>query len=221
MKQVGKTQGGQPISAERFAALLADCRLRLELAAGDRLLDVCCGNGLVTRELARACRAVVGVDFSAPLVAAARAHHAPENVRYFCLSALDLAGSEVAAAGPFDKILMYEALQHFRARDLRRLLDSLLGVGVPECRVLLASVPDLDRRWRFYATARRRLAHVFRRLAGRDALGTWWRRADIARVCRRLGLRCDFHEQSPCLHTAHYRFDALIQREDAWRPAKT
>lgn len=52
------------------------------ITAGDRVLDVGCGNGATTRLAARTARPgrVVGIDLSAPMLAAARASTATENL---------------------------------------------------------------------------------------------------------------------------------------------
>jgi len=49
---------------------------------GQRILDLCCGQGVLSRLLAQAGAQVVGVDASPSLIAAAQAHGGGPNVRY-------------------------------------------------------------------------------------------------------------------------------------------
>jgi protein-L-isoaspartate O-methyltransferase len=75
----------------------------------DRVLDVGCGNGESTIGLAQSARVVVGVDESAPLLEAARAHATRSgvtNVEFFPLRAgLD------GVAGPFDVVHSFAAFE--------------------------------------------------------------------------------------------------------------
>lgn len=56
----------------------------LSLAPDARVLDVCCGTGALTREIARSVPegSVTGVDFSENMLAVARKHRNPGNVSY-------------------------------------------------------------------------------------------------------------------------------------------
>ncbi|HPK01751.1 MAG TPA: class I SAM-dependent methyltransferase [Candidatus Sumerlaeota bacterium] len=215
LRQVGKTVGGQPISAAQVGVIADSIVGHLHLTAGDRLLDVCCGNGLLTRILADHCAAATGVDFSPPLIAVARRDHLAANIRYHLMSALALDAPTLLAEGPFSRLLVYEALQHFTPRDLDPLLDGLLALAAPRFRLLLGGIPDRRRKWRFYDTPRRRLDYLRRRLTGREAIGTWWDPATLARAAARRGLACRILPQDPRLHTAHYRFDVLIENDAA------
>jgi hypothetical protein len=57
--------------------------------------------------------------------------------------------------------------------------------------------------------------YVVRKIFGREAIGTWWDKGFIRRICEQLDLLCEFKEQRKELHTSHYRFDVLISRVDA------
>ena len=218
LRQVGKTLGGVPISERQVERIVAGIHEALQLRDEDVVLDLCCGNGLLTERIARSCRSVVGVDYSSSLLAVAERHHRPANVSYRLLSALDLDRLRPAPPILFTKVLVYEALQHFHPRALGRLLEGIGGVTTPDARVLLGSVPDRALRRRFHDTPRRRLIALMRRLAGRDAIGTWWDREVLRSVLERSGWNCVFMDQPPELHTAHYRFDLAAERiPTGWR----
>ena len=64
----------------------------LALPIDARVLDLCCGTGALTRELARAAQDghVFGIDFSENMLAVARTHDKPRNITYERADALSL-----------------------------------------------------------------------------------------------------------------------------------
>jgi len=52
LRQVGKTVSGQTIEPAVLGAIVADIVLRLDLGGSDSVLDLCCGNGLITSRIA-------------------------------------------------------------------------------------------------------------------------------------------------------------------------
>ena len=59
--QVGYTVERKPISNEQFNCIIESIEKQLQLSASDTLLDLCCGNGAVTYELAKKVKSVVAV----------------------------------------------------------------------------------------------------------------------------------------------------------------
>jgi len=208
--QVCHTHHGKPVSEQQFALMVADLKTALGLAPGDRVLDLCCGNGLITRDLAAEARSVVGVDFSAALLDVARTHHQPKNTTYYHLDALALDRLAALEPEPFDKVVMHGALQHFRHDQLAPLLHGILARCAPEATVLLSYLPDLARRGKFYNTPRRKLAWAWGRLRGLELMGSWWSLRQIAAVAEAQGRRAEAVALDPGLQTAHYRFHARI-----------
>lgn len=212
--QVGKTVAGVPISAEQVEAILGDITAALDLGPSDRVLDLCCGNGLLTRALARRCHRVLGIDFSEPLLEQAASQCQAPNLEYRKLDARKLDALATESAGAFDKVLMYEALAYFSEKDVALILDHLRTLTRPGSRVLLGSVLDSARRGRFLNTWRRWLRYLWQvQVRGRDpGLGRWWSRHQLERLAGIAGYQCAIREQNPLLHTAHYRFDVLLTR---------
>lgn len=212
LRQVGKTVDGQPISADQLDRLIAQLTEGLDLSPSDRVLDLCCGNGLITQHLARGCRAITGVDYSQPLIELARAHHQPPNASYVHASVLEIDEERLGRSEPFDKIYMYEALQHFTPMELELILERVEPLSRTGTRLYLGSVPDRLKLWFFYDTPARRADFERRVAEGREAIGTWWERSTLADIAVAHGFDWEFVDQHEDLHTAHYRFDALLTR---------
>jgi cyclopropane fatty-acyl-phospholipid synthase-like methyltransferase len=210
LKQTGKTLHGQPISSEQLNTLVSDVVQKLKLQDIDRVMDLCCGNGLITSAIAKKCQLVIGVDFSNPLIKIAREFHSAANVSWFCMSVLDMTPENIQQSTPFTKIYMYEALQHFQQEQLAQLIETLLVFSNKETVILLASIPDQSRLWSFYNTPERQREYGEKKRQGTEAIGTWWEQSIIRDTCAAYNLQCEFLSQPKYLHTAHYRFDVRI-----------
>lgn len=105
----------------------------LELQPGERVLDVACGNGLAARRLARLGANVVAFDFSAALIARARARTAAEladRITYHVLDATDEGALLTLGERAFDAAVCNMALFDIAEIDpLLRALTRLLHPG--------------------------------------------------------------------------------------------
>jgi cyclopropane fatty-acyl-phospholipid synthase-like methyltransferase len=211
-RQVGKTFQGKPISTDQWKILTGDIIQKTNLTEEDDVLDLCCGNGFITSTLAPKTRQIVGVDFSKPLIDIAKEFHGAANTRFYCMSALDMTPQNLHLEKPFDKIYMYEALQHFSKDQFTALLEVLLQISTERSVILLSSIPHKHRIWKFYDTPEKRCDYIERKRQGRQTLGTWWSYSFIRKACTSADLRCEFLPQPLELHTSHYRFDVRITR---------
>jgi cyclopropane fatty-acyl-phospholipid synthase-like methyltransferase len=210
-RQVKNTVGGNPVPESALRESISAIYSRLELGPDDTLLDLCCGNGLVSNALAKNCRRVVGVDFSQTLLDIAGAAHCAGNITYVRMNALELSKLHRASAETVTRIVMVSGLQYFKVGELPELLRNAVAVLSDSGIILLTAVPDRKCKWRFYSTMRRRLRHVWERITDRDQMGTWWDMATIEAICRRHDLDCRFFRSAG--DVGHYRFDVKIARK--------
>ena len=103
-----------------------------DVAAGDRVLDLGCGDGALTDRLARAGAHPTGVEVAQAAVDRARARH-PELV--FALAPID--GALPLADGAFDVVWSSEVIEH--VADTARWLSEVRRVLVPGGRLLLTT----------------------------------------------------------------------------------
>ena len=93
----------------------------LHPAAGERHLDIACGNGLTSRRLAQVGAKVIAVDFSDEMIQLAVARDDQSSVEYCVLDATDRGA--LRALGAFDGVLCNMALMDLA--DIRPLFNTL------------------------------------------------------------------------------------------------
>lgn len=210
--QVGKTIEGRPIREDVFRMMVKRIVRGLELQLDDHLLDMCCGNGLITRQLAPHVERVTAVDFAHHLILAAKTHGALQNIEYIEGDAVD--GLSAVRATPPTKFLMNDSLAYFDPKSFARLLAAIVETRpLGPVRVLITGIPDDDRKWVFYDTPERRLRYDEGLASGsghNDGLGRWWRADEIRETCERCGLHVQLEAQP--VEVSTYRMDALIMR---------
>lgn len=214
-------------SVETLAGYIME---RLGVDGHDRVLDLCCGNGLVTRNVAPHCREIAGVDFSAILIEQANTISRAGNASYRQGDASQ--ADQLFERHSFDKIYISTAFQYFDEDLGRRVLQNLANLIKPGGRILITDIPDRDRRTihkvravlrlfgsgggRFhglgdrYRYVKRQIANRIRKDRGENLIGWWWKRADLARAASEVGLDCDVLDIPKHLPHHYYRFDALL-----------
>lgn len=214
LKQVHKTVSGEPITTDQFATQISDIKDALAIRSEDLVLDMCCGNGIITIEISKECRRIVGFDFSEPLINIAKKYNNPDNATYYCMSVLDIEITKVINE-PFTKIYMYEAIQHFSKDDFQKIMEIITQISTPDALIFFGGIPDEDKIWDFYDTPERRKEYELRKSNNQDPIGTWWKKDDFVSICAQNGFDCKILLQNPLLHSAHYRFDACIFQKNA------
>ena len=104
-KQVQRTIDGKPISSAQFESILLSIRSNLTLKRNDTLIDICCGNGIITKALANDCAIIDGIDYSEHLIKIASKYNCSPNTKYFCCSLFDILCISDLTCTVYDKVL--------------------------------------------------------------------------------------------------------------------
>ena len=206
--QVGKTVNGIPVSQRTLSGLVASAAEMLELKQTDTLLDICCGNGLLSLPLSERCAHVYGVDFSGVLLRTALSSFSGPKTSYLLGDAADLP-IHWRRDDRVLKVLVHEALQSFDAESFDALLGRLHSIGASL--LVFAGIPDRDRKFCFYNTPRRKISYLSGLVRQNDLLGTWWAREQVQAAAESAGFRANITD-SAAPYSAHYRFDAVLRK---------
>jgi len=203
--QVLRVKDKKPVDIKVFKEFTKHIINTLEVNKKHKCLDLCCGNGLITIEIAYRCKEVVAVDFCDKLIDVVNNYNF-ENITSIVSDILDLPHS----IGNFDRILMAAALQHFSQSQIIQLFkkqyDSLNENG----RFLVTDILDQNKLWQFYNSSEREIAYFDHLKNNTPILGTWIDQLWLQKLSKYCGFRhSKVITQSPCFPYSNYRFDLL------------
>lgn len=200
---------GQPVDGSQLDVIGANIVATLDIGETDRVLDLGCGNGLVTHLVSGFAGHVTGADVSQGLLAAARTSFAGPRCDYVLCNLPQIDG--IPGLEGIAKVYCYEVLQYLTPEEVGVLLVGLRGSCAPSVRVFLGSLPDAERIRRFYDTRERWERYQALKEEKQEQIGHWWSVRELAELAAASGFSCEIRPQPESLYTAHYRFDALLR----------
>ena len=213
--QVGKTINKKPIPRQVYDLMVRRIREMLELAPSDHLLDLCCGNGLVTFDLAQYVGHATSVDFATHLVETARSLKSRPNTTYFCGDARKPLACFLDPSACPAKILMNAALAYFDPEDFKAILANIMAHNQQTgFLALFTDVPNKEWMLRFYNTPERLARYRENQktpLNNNDGMGRWWSPREMREIAEALDLSITIHSQPEEL--TNYRMDVLVGRK--------
>jgi len=206
-QQVLRTIDKSPVSAEQFQDILLDIDKKFNMLEDDVILDLCCGNGLITRHLASKCGHVVGVDFTLELITRL-VEQKRQNIETVVADVRDVDFNE----GSFDKVIIYAGLQYLSPGETINLFESVIrwlrGNGL----FFVGDIPDRAKLWDFFNTDDGRRAHFDATKRGKPLVGTWFESDWLTRLGEWVGFdESEILEQPNSLPYSHYRFDMTFR----------
>jgi len=210
--QVGKTVDGIDVPADQIEIILNSILHNLTIEKGESVLDIGCGNGLLTKKVANenSSSHIVGLELTPELYDVAIQHSMEKHVEYLNENVFDYLCS--APKTPFTKIYLYEVVQHFSHREVDRLFELLAGACGNNTRILIGGIPDLSRIWNFYSNEERIDYYYSGLISEENSVGTWFHPNFFEFLATRHGFQYVTLEQEKTLYTSHYRYDGLFLR---------
>jgi len=182
----------------------------LDLQINDVLLDVCCGNGLITKRLAKYCKQVIGVDFSKKLVETAQENSEQVNLHFIEEDATQLTRSiEIK----FDKILLYFSFQYLNSMQGALVISEMKKLLKPEGIILIGDIPDQNKFWLYYNTFLKRAFYFKQWILCQPKMGKFWAEIQMDTLAKNNNLKGEYCSQNEDLPHSHYRFDYLMYEE--------
>lgn len=206
---VGRTQFGRPVSQGQWQCQVEHIRglIGIDHTKSKRLLDVCCGNGLLSRELLNDFSEIHALDFSKPLLD--NFVTKSSNIVKIHANLLDFK----PISDSYGAIIFHFAIQHFTWTQSVSIIEKLYFSLKPNGRMLIGDIPDLDRMWKFYSTSEYRNFYFSMCAEGKEHVGTWFKRDFFLALGDYLGARTIVVTQPDVLINSTYRFDIIYEKK--------
>lgn len=181
----------------------------LEVNNNDNVLDVCCGNGMITSSISNKCKSIVGVDLSSELIKKAKNNY-PE-ITFVKGGATEL--SSIYDKYQFDKIYLQFSFQYFDKKGQgEKVIKEMIQVLKPNGLLFIGDIPNHQKIWTYYNSFAKRFFYITSKLRGTNRMGKFWQKEELDTICKKLNVKGKFITQEEKLPYSHYRFDYLIQK---------
>lgn len=209
--QVGKTIDKLPISNDIFVSMIENISVALQLKKTDILLEMCCGNGLLTKPLSRICKEVYAFDFMPHLIETARKFKQNDNIVYKTGNAkLDFFKLFSLQNQP-NKFLMNDSLGYFTPIELKTILRLIIS-KTNHFSFYITGIPSDELKWNFYNTPERKevyLQNVQNNDESNNGMGRWWKNDEFIGIADDFKLEVSLKNQPETI--SNYRINVLFE----------
>jgi len=203
LAQVGRLNVNQETAVQEAAERIVNL---LNLQPEDRILDVCCGNGLLTSYIANKGYSITGVDLSEKLIENAKKSY--PSVDFYRQDAICLDLNKT-----FDKLYRAFSFQYFDSFSKgKKVLDALIRHGNSNATIVLTDIPDKDRWGNYYNSLLKKFFYFKQMLTGKQTMGKFWSVKELLLICELLGVKGSVIQQPDNLPYSYYRFDFIINK---------
>lgn len=208
LRQVDRTVQGAELSETQMSLTIEAVKSALKLCEGDRVADLCCGNGIITNAIAKDVHSVLAVDFSEGLIAHATNCAARLNIHYVVADVTEL---EPSFFNSINKIYIRDSVSCMSSAALSKLLHNLVKTVSVDA-IYIAGIPDADKLGTYYDNDEKMRYYRDGEKSGKPHIGAWWSRQQMKFLINNSGWSADFIPQDIALASAFYRYDCLIKR---------
>jgi len=218
--QVGWTIGQKPITAADFDTIINVYTGALKLNGNDHLMDLCCGNGVITHKLSERAKQVIAIDFSDPYISNADKMKSGENIKYYEGNVTEFENiieNELLLTLKQKKeikILMSNSLGYFDIHTLTKLLTGINN-NFKTFSFYISGIPDYDKHQVIFNSLSKKISFLFNdRLLGKtQAIGRFWKRKEIESIAKKFNFKCTFDTKLHNVPGHAYRLNVLIEKE--------
>ena len=205
--QVARTKLGEPISQDDWKLSCEHIMNQVQPRKSDKVLDLCCGNGLLTACLIDHVASVVAVDFSQKLLDNFIVSNDRITIHTYDILTFNFGKLQ------YNKILLYFAAQHFSEQTMMRILHKAHMALLPGGIFLIGDVPDASRKWNFYSKPEYRSFYFSALENDEYPVGTWFDKEFFQYAAEYLGYELTkIQDQPEFMLNSNHRFDVICYK---------
>lgn len=213
--QVGKTVNKVPVSKDIFQNFVNDVVEKLDLKSSDILLEMCCGNGLLTHPLSQFVEKIYAFDFTEALINTAIKYKSNDNIEYVKGNAKeDFTKIFKQELPTIQKFLINDSTAYFTPKELKKIIERIFTVS-KDFKFYLTNVPNNENKSNYYNTPERK-ANYEKAVQSGDILmggiGRWWEKLEFMRIAEEFNLKIEIFGMNN--EYTHYRMSILLSTQN-------
>jgi len=206
--QVLRTFNKKPIDKKKWELTLINIEQNLNIQSSDIILDLGCGNGLISEYLSKRCKSVTAVDISQELI------NEIDIKKYKNIKPIvkDIRKIEFKK-NSFSKIIIYAGIQYLDYKETINIFESILKWLKSEGIFFIGDIPDSDRLWCFFNTKEREKVFFNSIKNNSPIVGTWFKKTFLLKLANYCGFNdARIISQHKNMIYSHFRYDMRIKK---------
>jgi hypothetical protein len=195
-----------------FEIMIQDVVKKLSLRGDDVLLEMCCGNGLLTLPLSIYVKQIFAFDFTEHLVETAIKERKNDKIQYAVGDAKSDFFFNFEMTETPTKFLMNDSLGYFSPIELTQIIERITA-RTDHFLFYITGVPNENLKWNFYNTDERKAEYLVGLASGdttAKGIGNWWKTEEFTRIAENLKISCVIENQEA--HISNYRSNVLFKK---------
>ncbi len=206
--QVLRTFNKEPISKTLWKFTLQGIERQIAPRSDDTMLELCCGNGLISRYFSPKVHTVTSVDISDDLLRSIDCLEYP-NIKLVSSDIRELNYEDCS----FSKVIIYAGIQYLTLAETTKLFERVYRWLKPGGIFFIGDIPNNDKRWIFYNTPERQVVYFQNLKEGKDVVGTWFSPDFFEKLSEFVGFSSsDIIPQHTDLIYSSFRYDYKIKK---------
>lgn len=214
--QVGWSDKNEPLEKSIILEIIKKISDKLDLNQNDKVLDLCCGNGVISNELSKIVNFIVGIDFSRAFLENANVYKKRSNISYFYGDVENF--NEIIPHNILEnyknvevKIIMSFSLGYFDKKNFTALLYKL-NKYFYKFKFYITFIPDYDKYKIVFPNRIDQLKFIINDLILKKTkgIGRFWKRKELISILQKFGFETSFDNDIQERPGTDYRFNLLI-----------
>lgn len=208
--QVLRTFNKKPIDKETWNFTLRTIEIPLNLKTSDNVLELCCGNGLISQYISSKVSSVTSVDSSSILIEELDS----KNIHNIKAVSHDIRTVEFNN-NQFDKIIIYAGIQYLDYSETIILFKNIFKWLKSNGILFVGDIPDKNRIWNFYNSEERESVFFENCKNNTDVVGTWFDKSFFEKLSNYTQFdHCSIIEQDQKLIYSNFRYDFIVYKSE-------
>ncbi|MBT6460488.1 MAG: class I SAM-dependent methyltransferase [Planctomycetaceae bacterium] len=208
--QVKRTVNGKTVDQRQIDLIIEGIVEGTDLKEDDYILDLCCGNGALSRYIFPVCSGGIGVDFSDFLIDVANKNFAVEGRETYLLGDVLEYASDGTDKEAITKMFCFGSFQYLPVGKIEELLRNLYTHFPNLERCFIGNLPDKSKAAEFYKSRNQPQEDLE---DSTSAIGFWWDSSEFKKVAESAGWRMEFGRLPQEFYASTYRFNATLLRD--------
>lgn len=208
--QVKRTVNGNPVDQQQIDMIVNTVINCLELSKDDVLLDLCCGNGALTKYFMDVCTYGTGVDISKHLIIVANKYFANENFEFIENDVLNFVKTALNTQ-KYTKAVAYGGFQYLSVDAAKECLSCLNERFTNLKKFFIGNLPDAAQQ-NFFYSKRNSTPHNLDDHT--SPLGVWRTMNEFQDMAMSKGWDIEFNHMPENFYGSSYRYDVVLTKNN-------